>query len=459
MVLESYYDAQVSVLGCLIIDPNRLAGEIFQRVTESDFRDATLHNLFAAAKTVWNSDTPLDPVTLLNAAGNGYDQVIRQIMDATPTCAHWETYCEILRESSQLSQMRDLADKILDCSDIESARKLLAKAEGLVMDRPMYKITSYTDMIGGFLGRQQSKKAPDYLDWGMPELNEALSISPGRFVILAADSSVGKTAFALQLARNMAASGKRVGFFSYETSQADAADRVIANFADVRLPKIKRRRLESEDIKRVMQEGRRSDNLDWDLIECAGATVDDIRAITLMRRYDIILIDYVQLIPDKGEARWQQVSNVSMDLHTLSQQLGVTVIGLSQVTPSKTSTGERKALSRENLRESRQLILDAEAILIMDLTDPKDFLSPRYLKIDKNKDGPCGTMLLRFDPQHMRFSYQPPFKDGAQQKADELNAKKDANRKARQEKEAGKPMTGQQRFEELPDDYGGELPL
>lgn len=383
-------------------------------------------------------------------------------MDATPTCVNWEIYCDILRESSSLSQMRDLAEKILDCMDIDSARKLLAKAEGLVMDRPMYKITSYTDMVSGFLDRQQSKQAPDYLDWGMPELNDALSISPGRFVILAADSSVGKTAFALQLARNMAASGKRVGFFSYETSQTDAADRVIANFADIALPSIKRRRLDADAIRRVVQEGQLSDSLDWDLIESAGATVDDIRAITLMRRYDIILIDYVQLIPDKGEARWQQVSNVSMDLHTLSQQLGVTVVGLSQVTPTKTSTGEKKALSRENLRESRQLIMDAEAILIMDLTDPKDYNSPRYLKIDKNKDGPCGTMLLSFDAKHMRFTYQPPFKDDAQQRADELNSKKDANRAARQAKDAAKyapDIPGRGQFEELPDDYGGELPL
>ena len=151
----------------------------------------------------------------------------------------------------------------------------------------------------------------------------------------------------------------------------------------------------------------------------------------------MIFVDYVQLLQAEGESPAQQVRAISMDLHRMSQQLGVTVIGLSQVTPPpKDAKGRRPELSKENLRESHQLIHDAEAILILDLTDLKDYGSTRVLKVDKNKDGPCCRMLLRFDARHMRFVYQPPVRDPEDIAAAERAAVKDRNREERNEKNA-----------------------
>ena len=151
-----------------------------------------------------------------------------------------------------------------------------------------------------------------------------------------------------------------------------------------------------------------------------------------------------------------------MGLHTLALQLGVTVVGLSQVTPPpKNQKGQRPPLSKENLRESHQLIHDAEAILILDLTDLSDFGSNRMLKIDKNKDGPCGKMLLGFDARHMRFYYVPPYEDPDQLAADKRNAVMDQNRADRKAKEAAKSKTAIKDqgsiFEGRPDD--GPLPF
>lgn len=77
-----------------------------------------------------------------------------------------------------------------------------------------------------------------------------------------------------------------------------------------------------------------------------------------------------------------------MALHSMAQELGVTVVALSQVTPPEPGKdGKRRQLRKEDLRESRQLLQDAEAILMMDLADPKDYRSQRVLIVDKNKDG------------------------------------------------------------------------
>jgi len=247
-----------------------------------------------------------------------------------------------------------------------------------------------------------------------------------------------------------------VGFFSLETSAPDAADRMMANSGDVSLSLIKRKRLDAPAIRRLTDAVQRMYDKTFDLIESAGCTVDDIRAVTLQQRYDVIFVDYVQMVQSTGTEPSDQVRAVSLGLHTLAMQLGVTVVGLSQVTPPpKNQKGLRPELSKDNLRESRQLIHDAEAILILDLADLNDYGSNRIFKVDKNKDGPCCRLILSFDAARMRFEYVPPLEDESVTRSRERNAIMDRNREARLQKAAAREKTaidGQQGFYDLDDD-------
>ena len=100
---------------------------------------------------------------------------------------------------------------------------------------------------------------PNYLSWGMEKLDKVLAVSPGKFVILAADSSVGKTALALQFAYHIAASGKRVGFFSIETDKESITDRLMAErqLAGIPLPSTKAKNLTEDDLRRAGDAGMR----------------------------------------------------------------------------------------------------------------------------------------------------------------------------------------------------------
>ncbi len=456
-------NAQAAVIGSLLLEPEKLSGEIMQRLRPEDFSDASLRNLFTAARELYLDQTPIDPVTLLAKAGSAYHELLGQIIDATPTAANWRSYADIVKNQAQLQQLRDIALQVLDCEKAEDARELLLRAQGTLAQRPTMRTYSYRDMLNGLLDRVQDQTPPDFLDWGISQLNEILTIKQGRFVVLGAESSVGKTAFALQLARNMAILGKRVGFYSLETDHDDAVDRLAANAADVALGNIKFKRIDRRMLGSLVNEFKKNGAASLELIEAAGCTVAEIRAHALMHRYDVIFIDYVQLITaSEGDGSSEQVRRISIDLHTLSQQLGVTVIGLSQVTPpEKDKKGNRRPLRKEDLRESKQLGNDAEAVLLLDLTDLNDYGSTRVLIVDKNKDGPPGRVLLSFDPRHMRFTYQPPYRGPDQEAADARNAKMDANRAERREKEtakARKSIDGQGSvFEELSDD--GPLPF
>lgn len=450
-------DAETAVIGSLMIDADHVAGPIFHRLRPDDFGNQERRNVFKAAQKLWLDQRPLDPVTVLAEAGKDYEKLIYDCMMATPTATNAEEYAKIVETEAQLRRLRDVGMRMsLHMDDLDTARKLLSEAEGLLSTQRKDRSRTYREMLEDFLDRQNDTKPLDYLDWGIEELNRNVKISHGRFVILGAQSSVGKTALALQLAYNIGKSGKRVGFFSYETSLEDAEDRIFANTASVDLARTKTKNLNYMDIEELMREGNYADSVNLTVEDSGSWTIDELRAITLAKRYEVIFIDYVQIIPgDSRKPRWEVVTETSMALHRMAQNLGVTVIALSQVTaPEKDSKGRRRALTKEDLREAQQLGNDAEAVLLMDLTILGNYDSERELRIDKNKDGGRGRIYLKFDPAHMRFT---PCEKPEHLKKKEF--REEMARVAKENKEQRKAELTQMGFEDLGRGKDGELPF
>ena len=447
-------NAELSVIGSLLIDV-RSVPVLMQELKPDDFRDSTLRHVFEAVRELFLEQIPVDPVTVLDRLGGSYEKTLAAAIEATPTSANAREYARILRERRQLQEIREACQEIvLGETDLPRARELLAQAAALLVERQADKDRSYTDLICDALDRQNDRTPPDFLDFGIPALTQKLMIGPGRFVILGADSSVGKTALALQFALAIARAGKRVGFFSYETTLPDATDRLLANDADVPLSRTKARKLGPKEIMRITAAGERSSGVPLRILETARYTVEDIRAKTLARQFQVIFVDYLQLIPTRRPDRYEAVTEISIGLHALAQELGVTVIALSQVTlPELNKKGDRRYISKEDLRESRQLKQDADVILLLDLADPKDRDSNRVLLIDKNRDGPLGHLVLRFDSSRMRFEFVPPV-EGTDDRASRKRVEAmDRNREQRLAKEARKAgIDGQQTFTDVDDD-------
>ena len=403
MELTPYYDAQRTLIGAALLAP-QIVGEMVQEVREEDFAVPELRTLYAAIRTLFLSGRPVDPVVLLAETGSAYEPTVREAIRLTPTAANWRAYARVLHESAALRRMQDIGAELAEAVDIADARRILASAEPLMLDRPGIKAQPIGELLADFLRRMEDKAPPNYLKWGIRQLDEVLTAEPGDFIVLGADSSVGKTALAAQLAWNMASRGRRVGFFSLETAARKLADRIVAQRARVDLAKIKHKELTEHDVGDVAAVGAASGRMCFDVIEAAGASVADLRALTLAHRYDVIYIDYVQLLNAEGRERWEIVTRISMELHTMAQQLGVAVIALSQLTPPDKTKGARRAPSRDDLRESRQLKQDADVILLMSLDDPEQNDGLRWLAVAKNKDGPLGRICLRFDAAHMEFT-------------------------------------------------------
>lgn len=403
-VSDAWAEAQIAVLGSVLIDPDPTVGIVMDALRSEDFTEER-RAVFDAVRSLWLERKPIDPVTVAHAAGADYVPRIREWMDRTPTAANVAAYCAAVREEAQLSRLRIAALGVATSETLTDARAALRKLEPAMIDRPELRPVTVSEMLADFLRRMEDKRPPQYLRWGIRKLDEELTAEPGDFIILGADSSVGKTALAVQFAWTMAASGRRVGFFSLETSAKKLTDRIVAQRAMVDMQDIKRKKLSDHDIGEIVALGRGIDKIPLEICECSGTGVSDLRALTVARRYQVVFIDYLQLLDSGGKERWEAVTEISMHLQRMAHELGVAVIALSQLTTEKNNKA-RRAPTKDDLRESRQLKQDADLILLMSLSDPEDNESSRWLRADKNKDGPQVSVNLRFDPKHMDFTAQ-----------------------------------------------------
>ncbi|MCR5136010.1 MAG: replicative DNA helicase [Oscillospiraceae bacterium] len=454
--------AEMAVIGSLCVDPEPVAGIVFHKLRPEDFGEADYRAIFTAARDLWLDKRTLDPVIIANAVGGTeIQQVMAAAMEWTPTAANVESYVEIVIEEAQLRKIRDIGMQLsLHLDDLATAKKLLAEAEGLLSSQREERVWSYKDLLEDYLEWLNDSTPPDYLNWGIPQLNQMVQITQGCFVVIGAASSTGKTALGMQLAYNIARSGKRVCFFSYETPKRKAAIRLFANTAGVDMVKAKNKDVSQIDFEVLMREGDLSMTLPFALEDSGDWTVDELRARTLAGRYDVVMIDYVQMIPgDPRRPRWEIVTETSMKLHRMAQKLGVTVIALSQVTePERDSKGKRRSLTKEDLRESKQLANDAEAVLMMELTRAGDYDSERELRVVKNKDGSLGKFWLKFEPRFMRFTpCEKPEHLKRQEYRESMAALSQARKQSGRSNAQRDPEYRQSQFEELDDD--DEIPF
>ena len=143
-----------------------------------------------------------------------------------------------------------------------------------------------------------------------------------------------------------------------------------------------------------------------EIIQAGGLSVVDIQALALARRYDIIYIDYLQLIApdDRRRSDVEQVTQISKDLHVMAQTTGITVCALSQLSRPQKGGENEKAPGLHSLRQSGQIEQDADGVLLLYKEEPNNPRSRRCLKIAKNKDGEAGGIVyLVFDGAHQSF--------------------------------------------------------
>lgn len=395
---ESWLNAQYSVLGSALID-QQVVPKVLHETRESDYF-GTCQTVYKALRKLFNAGSPIDPVSVKAQLGDSYMEFILQLMEITPTAANIDMYIALCKEQARTNQLRDIARQMTEEEDGDKLRSLLEQASGMMVQRSSLKITTMADALQSFLERHT--RQTNYLTWPVTELNDRLYAEPGDFIIIGGYPSTGKSAWALQCAWHWARNYK-VGFFSLETSSEKLFDRQMASVVKISMDQIKRNTLGEKDWERICTMTTEITSRNLELIPAAGMTPADVRAVTMMRGYQIIFVDYLQLLQGSGENRTTQVTQISIALHTLAQSMGVTVVALSQLA-RQGKQEKNTAPDMSALRESGQIEQDADLIMMLSLQDKDNPAGPRELRIRKNKEGTCPNILLDFDGKHQTFS-------------------------------------------------------
>lgn len=401
--------AEASVLGCALID-GKTVPRILARVGPEDFSAAnlpwmaTIQALFRAGETV-------DPVTVLArmrkadpaADGAGLRQYALELMESTPTTANLGVYLGLLEAVSRMRRLRTAAAAIIASPEEAGVGDILDGMETTLAGRKASGVEDLATGWDSFMTRHESGVSPAFLRTSLPKLDRAVHIKPGNLVILGGYPSDGKTALALQMALE-AGKEYKVGFFSLETDQATLMDRMAANQSGVQLETILSNGLGDDDWARLATAASATSSRQVDRIQASGYSVGDVRALTRAKGYQVIYIDYLQLLrgDNPRASRYEQVSQISRDLHNLAQQEGVAVIALSQLSrPDPDKKGNVPPPSMRSLRDSGQIEQDADVILLLsqsklwDWEQQRGAVVPpgaelRQLNVEKNKNGQRG---------------------------------------------------------------------
>lgn len=399
-------EAQQAVLGSILIDSRCLPGvlriakpEYFEGVDQYLFR--VIHELYLTS----GSTKQVDPVLVMQACDRqdcpiDYDKLrsyILQLMEITPTAANAERYAAIVRDCARVDQIHRQASAMLAERDLPALRRMLSQTAEAAMDRNAEGTISLAQSLQRFW--ETYDKPPDYLPWPFAPLRNRLFAAPGDYILLGAESSVGKTAIALQLAIYWASKGRKVDFFSLETGEEDLRNRLLAGFIGADMQAFLRRDLTDIQLAQLAHVSREYSQLPFGIVEACEMTVADIVTRAMTDGVDIVIIDYLQLIPaHAGSTREREVAEISMAIKNAGRRTGITFLVLAQLNADNSM--ESPTLDR--IRESKQPRMDADIGFLLywkkefAAKDDPDF-QKRILKIAKNKRGPQGLATLGFD--------------------------------------------------------------
>ena len=407
-------EAETAVIGALLISPEIVKDVLFT-VREQDFGIEINRKIFRAARDLYLRAESVTAYSIRDKIGKDSSDYIAQLAYITTTSAHWREDAARMANQASMRRMQALAVQLASASTAQECRELEAKLHQEQTGGRQIMAYTMEDMIQDFAARQTDKTPLEYVRYGLAEVDAGTYTQQGDVVVIGGYPSAGKTALALQMAMWMARKW-RVGFFSLETDHRKVTDRAIAMLNDISFTAIKRRELTEKDWERFAAKSAEAAALKFTLIEAAGWGVSDITSAAEGYDFDVIFIDYVQLIRPSttNPMRSEQVAEISRELHAFAQSRKKLVIELAQLIreerPSmqkKTNKPQQNEPRMSDLKESGQLEQDADMIfMIYRPVEGGDYdpAKSRFLRIVKNKEGLLLRTLLWFDGDKQTFT-------------------------------------------------------
>lgn len=443
-------DAERGVLGGILRDPDELA-TVQQIIVADNFYYDAHQKIFQSITELSNENQPIDLVVLHERLKKnkqlediGGPDYLGDLWNSVPTGANAEYHAKIVRDTAMVRSLIHASTEILrDSYDrTQSADELVSQAERKIMEIAkagmVGETRTLTEALHDAFTRLDSRIGKDNLSisgmaTGYVDLDNLLAgLQNSELVIVAARPSVGKTAFALNMVRNIitdfdsepdsSRQSPAVLFVSLEMSRIELAERLLCCQALVDSHKVRQGHLNSDDIQKLMDAG--------DVLRRARLYLDDTpsrsmiqiaaTARRLMKKHErdgglrLVVIDYLQLIEpeNRRDPRQEQVAQISRRLKFLARELSIPVIALAQVNRASEDRQDHKPRLAD-LRESGSIEQDADTCLMLHrpgMYDKSDDRGDKVLEviIAKQRNGPTGEVTLTYRKQFNRYdNYRP----------------------------------------------------
>ena len=397
-------DAQAAVIGAALIDP-RCVPEILAEMRPEDFQGVFLR-FFEAIRALNADQTPVDIVTVLDKTGAAYTDTAKALMECTPTAANVRSYIRICKEQARMRLLQTIGTQLAGAATLEEAREIMGRAAEISMENGRQQTVSPQELGLMWIEKINAKEKPKSIGTGFGSLDSVIRARPGQFHIIAGKTSHGKSALALQIAWNMAQTHK-VGYFSNEMPVGDFDDRLISMTSGEDHGRVQSIDLDNDGVQSTCRAAADIAKRGLHYEPASGMTVDDIRARTLQRGYEIIFVDYLQLVryPSKGRVdNFTAVGEISKALAIMARTINILVFATSQLSRQNDGTDFEPVPPLSSLRESGQLEQDAETVTFVHAPLRQAMPRFRVLDVAKNRSGPIGRFFIDFAVSQQRFA-------------------------------------------------------
>lgn len=424
--------AEQAVLGSIFLDPDKIhiASEY---LTKDSFFKLSHGMLFNIMQDLSDKGDPIDPVSVKSALDSigQFEQVggmafLASLINAVPTSAHIERYSKVVAEKSRARKViEDLSQSISSVYDGQKdLNEILSQTEqnlstisneqkkGFkpiidVIDSTQSILDERSQKVGDVTGTSTGFTDFDQITTGLHEDN---------LIIIAARPAMGKTAFALNIAQNVAkSSDKAVAIFSLEMGAESLVERMLSAEGLIPSYHVRTGNLSESEWRRMISAQERLAKGKIFIDDTAGIRISEIRSKAKRLAQEngglgLIVIDYLQLIEGRGrENRQQEVSEISRQLKIIAKELKVPVIALSQLSRGVDQRNDKRPILSD-LRESGSIEQDADIVAFLyreayykrDEQEEPDNVTE--LILEKNRHGSLGTVQLYFLKEYAKFA-------------------------------------------------------
>src|SRR4051795_3105909 len=438
-------EAEQSLLGALLLD-NQAFDRVADLVTGEDFYRDDHRRLWRHIARLTEAGKPADVVTVSESVEASEDKdktggpaYLGALAQNTPSALNVRRYAELVRERAVQRRLAQVATGIAESALAPSGKEvgqLLDEAESKIFQIAESGARKDQGLIGiapilarvyeriDHLHNQDNPSDVTGVPSGFTDLDQRTAgLQPGDLIIIAGRPSMGKTAFALNIAEHVALHPSvrlPVAVFSMEMSSSQLAMRMLSSIARVDAHKLRTGRLSDEEWSQLTDAMGRLHEATIHVDEGAALNALEVRARArrLKREYSklgLVIVDYLQLMSStsQGENRATEISEISRSLKALAKELEVPVIALSQLSRAVEQRNDRRPMMSD-LRESGAIEQDADVILFIYrdevyFPDKEEAKGRAEVIIGKQRNGPIGRVDLTFLGRYTRFAnFQDP---------------------------------------------------